>query len=534
MTPPAETKKLSWKILVLVFLASQVLSFLLYSNAARGEFLFDDSLFASRSELFSPHSLLTVWAEPYVPHTFTSAIWRPIVISSFALNFISFGPSSLSFHVVNIILNGLVVFLIFLLVLKLFADWRLAALTSLLFAFLPIHTEAVSYIKSRDELLSTAFILLSWLAFLKASASNRLNLAWLFTSVSIFILAMLTRESSIMAPALFLAVHWLKNKSKIVELLRLGLAFVPITAIYFIFRIGVLGQYWRGNDVLYFVINPLKYSSFWPGTWTAFKIAFVYISKTIVPYHFSATYSYNHLPIVTNLFHSPQAMLGLSLLLLLIYLAVSRRLRSTPVVYGAVMFLIPYILISKIFFRGGGEMVEEHWTYWPSLGLSLIFAYLLLKIYAKNVIVFWIGLSLLLGFYGASTIIRNQVWTSLEAFDTALLTDAPDSAQSHLVAADRDLANQQLDLAKQEAALGTAIYQDYPPLLYDRARIEFYEGRPDTARSLLVRAQELTNVAADDKGQTPKGTIIFFGILAIVSAAALIAMRRVQKESKLI
>ena len=112
--------------LFFIFLGALALSFLLYGNSLKGDFVYDDHFFADRAELRSPAYLFKVWTEPYLPQHIASGLYRPLTVFSFALNFIIFGNSPLSFHVVNILLNGAVIFLVFLLVFKLFKNKTLA------------------------------------------------------------------------------------------------------------------------------------------------------------------------------------------------------------------------------------------------------------------------------------------------------------------------------------------------------------------------------------------------------------------------
>ena len=195
----------------LFLIGAVALSFLLYGNSLKGGFVYDDNFFADRPELRDSSSLLRVWTEPYLPQNLAAGLYRPLAVFSFALNFILFGESPVSFHLVNIILNGIVIFLVFLLVLKIFGDRKLASIAALFFAFLPIHTESVAFIKSRDEILATLFAIWSWLLFISATeGGNRLNWKKIAQSTLLFLLAVFSKELIIIVPALFLAVFWIR------------------------------------------------------------------------------------------------------------------------------------------------------------------------------------------------------------------------------------------------------------------------------------------------------------------------------------
>ena len=108
--------EVSRRHLVFVFFGAVVLSFVLYGNSIPGEFVYDDHLWADRTELREPEHLLKLWTEPYLPAFPHAGIWRPFSVFTYALNFVVFGDSPVSFHVFSILLNGITTFLVFLLV----------------------------------------------------------------------------------------------------------------------------------------------------------------------------------------------------------------------------------------------------------------------------------------------------------------------------------------------------------------------------------------------------------------------------------
>ncbi|MBI4050185.1 MAG: hypothetical protein HY398_01920 [Candidatus Doudnabacteria bacterium] len=466
------------RIILCVLILSQLTSFLLYANTIKGSFVYDDHLFAERAELAEPRVLLSVWSQPYVPGRANLGVWRPLTTASFALNFIIFGNSPVSFHVVSIVLNGLVVWLVFLLILELARDWKLAALTAFVFAVLPIHTQAVAYIKSRDELLAALFILPGWLLYLRQR---------ILPSAIFVFFAMLAKEQAIAAPLLFLAVDWVRQKNW-KNLLPKIKYFVLFMAIYLGARFAILKEYAFGRDDMYTSSNPLRDAPSLTALGTGFKIAFVYISKTFIPKGFSATYAYNHLPLVTNMFLSWQTILGLIILAVLVYLALARRFRGGALSIGATIFLVSYALISKFIFRDAGEMVEEHWMYFPSLGLALLAAVLLQQLITQRKILGGTALSVVALWYGASTIERNPVWLNDRAFFEAMVRDAPNSIPGHLNMAIIYYNENNFALAKQAADRAAAIDPNNPNLLQFLGSYELALGNLERAKDYLQKS----------------------------------------------
>ena len=473
------------------------LSFLLYGNSLKGGFVYDDNFFADRPELRDSSSLLRVWTEPYLPQNLAAGLYRPLAVFSFALNFILFGESPVSFHLVNIILNGIVIFLVFLLVLKIFGDRKLASIAALFFAFLPIHTESVAFIKSRDEILATLFAIWSWLLFISATeGGNRLNWKKIAQSTLLFLLAVFSKELIIIVPALFLAVFWIRpaplggRTAKWGGVLKAASGFLITGAFYLWLRFQILGPYAFGGDKSYFAINPLGFVDFQTRIWTAFKIAFMYIGKTFVPLNLSATYHYNHLTLVSYFLNSWQAVAGFVILAGLLFLFFWKRTRLTPLGIGALSFLIPYLVISKIIFKSG-DILAERWMYFPSIGLSIMAAYLILFIYKRRRNLAIVVFGVVLAVYAAIIIPRNKIWLSDENLFRSMIKTAPNSVQGHSNLASWYMRNNKTAEAKSEAEAGFAIDKEYPPLLNTIGGIAFKDGNYDLAETAFLKAIEL-------------------------------------------
>lgn len=472
-----------------LFLASIAISFALYGNSIPGAFVYDDHFAVDR---FRPENrrlwyILEVWKEPLVEGRPEVGSYRPLTTSTFILNYVLFGKNTASFHVINILLNGAVVFLAFLLILKLFSNRILAFFGATFFAFLPIHTEAVAFIKSRDELLAALFILLSWIYFLRAAedtrALKRLSLA---ISSGFYFLAMVSKDISFVIPALFFASAFLRNNFKPKYVWYFLLPFFT----YYFMRDAVLGVYAWHPDKAVFVLNPLDYSPFLVRIWTAFKILFLYVSKSFVPANLSATYHFNHLTMVSNPLFSASSLAGICLLALCAFCLLNKRIRTTPVGIGILAFLVPYSVFSRFAF-GGGEIVAEHWMYFPSLGLSIIAGYIFYKLFVYKRIISLILFIAVLTAYSAVIISRNKIWLTPEALYRSMVTDAPESVQGYAGLSRIIFKRGDIKEAKRYVDAGMNIYPKYSRLLTPAAAVAFAEGNLKEAERLIAEAIQI-------------------------------------------
>lgn len=483
-----KNKHLFW----LVFLGALALSFLLYGNSIKGGFVYDDKFFAERSELKDSSYLGKIWFEPFVPQNRAAGTFRPLAIFSFALNFIFFGDSPVSFHIINILLNGLVVFLIFILVLKLFPDDKpLAVFSALLFMFMPIHTESVAFIKSRDEILAAIFGILSWILFVQATQNiQSISYKKIWLSAIMFLSAVLSKELIIILPVLFLAIFLIKQKVSWPKILKIGASFFIVAAVYLLWRFLVLGNYAFGTDDAYFIINPLGSADFLTRISTGFKIAFIYIGKTFIPINLSATYHFNHLALIKNPVFSLSALVGIILLFGLIFIALYKKTKKVPLGMGAIIFLLSYSVISKFILKSG-DLLAERWMYFPSLGLSIIGGYFLAKLYKFNKKIGFAILAVILSVYGVMVYNRNKVWASNELLYTNMIKTAPNSIQGHINLATVYLGQNKIDKAREEIKRAAEIYKDHPPLLNLMGIMAFKDGDYKLAESSFLRAIQL-------------------------------------------
>ncbi len=478
---------------IVIFFCCLFLSFALYGNTINAEFVHDDAFFVSRPELRDPAYLITLWKDPYLPQNIGNGAWRPITTLSFALNFILFGERPISFHIVNIILNGIATFTVFLFITKLTRHRMIGYFSALIFAFLPIHTGVVAFIKARDEILYTIFTLSSWIFFLKTCETKIGRQKHLFISSFLFLLAVLTKEQAVLAPFFFFGLEILRNgiRSLRSSFRSLSLSAIPYAAtiiLYLLCRFFILGAYAFGKDDIYHTSNPLSNEHFWIRIFTACKIAFIYIGKTFIPANLSATYTYNHLPLVSNPLLSWEAIIGIVFLGTGVTIMLVKKYKNTPLWYGVVIFLLCYLPISRFIFKDLGEIVEEHWMYLPSLGLSLILGHFLFRLYQIKKIAALISVAIILISYGIVTVKRNTVWHDEKSLYTSMIQSAPTSISGHLFLADWYYRNKAYALAHTEAQKAFSIYQDHPRVLNLLGKLELLSGQYTQAEQLFARS----------------------------------------------
>ncbi|XP_064638552.1 protein O-mannosyl-transferase TMTC4-like [Lineus longissimus] len=151
--------------------------------------------------------------------TFSHKSYRPLTVLTFRLNYyLSGGLAPWGFHFTNVLLHGVVCSLLLLTISTLLNDkawWegspmtfnaaQATLLTSVLFAVHPIHTESVSGIVGRADLMCAITFLTSVLAYIQSchtgdgESVTPAMLIWTFTSMVLCSISVLFKEQGITA-----------------------------------------------------------------------------------------------------------------------------------------------------------------------------------------------------------------------------------------------------------------------------------------------------------------------------------------------
>ena len=155
-----------------------------------------------------------------IPNTFTRSYfevdgelndqktyYRPLVISSLILDTQLGSGAATVYHVTNVAMHALVVFLLYSLLIAMQADRRVAGACALLFAVHPVNVQAVCWIVGRNDLLLAVWVLTSMLSLIRFSRTNATTA--LLGHLVAFALALFTKESAIMMLPLFFLFAWL-------------------------------------------------------------------------------------------------------------------------------------------------------------------------------------------------------------------------------------------------------------------------------------------------------------------------------------
>jgi Flp pilus assembly protein TadD len=196
----------------LVALAAAAVGVLCYMNSLDGVWVFDDAqaIVQNPDVCGTPGTPVTAnqieimfgndfWGMP-ISSTRSHKSYRPLTVLSFRVNCAFSGLAPLYYHVVNVALHGICCALFAVLCSRASSDTVAALVSSLVFAVHPIHTEAVSSVVGRADVLGGVFFLFGLLAYPCGSQTSSSAMMWfrIFVTVSLAVVALLCKELGLM------------------------------------------------------------------------------------------------------------------------------------------------------------------------------------------------------------------------------------------------------------------------------------------------------------------------------------------------
>ena len=138
-----------------------------YGNSVLNGFAYDDNTVIVGHPVVTEGPIVDALTSSYWPQAVGGAgLYRPVTLSSFALEWRLWNGHPAGFHLVNLTVHIAVSLLVFFLILDVSATLP-ALVGAVLFAAHPVHSEAVANVVGRAELYSALFVLGACLLFCK-------------------------------------------------------------------------------------------------------------------------------------------------------------------------------------------------------------------------------------------------------------------------------------------------------------------------------------------------------------------------------
>ncbi|MEW6732697.1 MAG: tetratricopeptide repeat protein [Acidobacteriota bacterium] len=476
----SNAQRLSPIILILLITA------ICYWNSLSGGFVADDLIVVVNNDLIkSIKTFPTLFVKNYWGDGYDDGIYRPLTNATFALDYAIHGLQPWGYHLTNLLLHALNGWLVYWLVRRYCKKELLAQVSALLFIAHPVHTEAVSYIAGRTELLAATFALLSWVAYCQRERGK--HYYWL--ALLSYLLGLLAKESAIVLLAVLILADLCTEqwRTQWTKLLQNYLGFFVVAVIYIILRIAVLKQLGVPENWVFF-----KGESFSTRLFTMSQAFIRYFELLVWPANLCTDYDYGVIAKVTTI----NLPVALSLLLIGGIFAIGCWLlpRAQFIAFAILFFFITISTVSNILLPTGILMADRV-LYLPVASICLLAAGLLDRIaeIGRKWRTVAIALTLLLLVAAAvRDYYRNIDWHDQEAFVYALVNTAPNNIKGQICLG--ILYGQQGRHQEAEQTLKRAISLA-PDKAVTHGRLgEFYvtQGRFDEAQVALEHSLQIS------------------------------------------
>lgn len=405
------------------------------ATSLRNGFTYDDRwIIVENGRVHGLRALWHYFEESYWPMKSGAALYRPLIIVTYAAQWTLGGGSPLIFHMVNVLLAAVCAVAVFW-VAGFLVPIGAAFLAAALFAVHPVHVEAIANVVGQAELWAALIVLLCFGLYARDRQEGALRretglAIWFLFSVGLFF-----KEHVIVLPALLVAAEVLLYEDGTVwrRLDRLRLLMWPmvlVVAAYLAMRVHVVGAV--GGDVE----HPSLHNT------TAVERLFMMLNVVpeygrllLWPMRLFADYSPRHLMVYAQ--PDPSQITGVVLLLCAaVAFAIAVRI-ARPVAFAFAWFVLFIGPVTNVLIPTG-ILLAERTLYLPSVGAMIALAYGITLVEARlraegsplrRAVPLLCAMVLVLGVVRSAT--RNGFWHDSDSAFAKMVDEEPMSFKAH-------------------------------------------------------------------------------------------------------
>ena len=422
------------------------------------------------------HSLARWWeffGQSYWPPKMYAALYRPLTILAFAVQWTIGGGAPWPFHLTNVLLYVLVTVLLYRLARELMptlAAWTAAAL----FAVHPVHVEAVGNSVGQSELWVAVLLLVAMTRYVRWRREGELGWARTAALAGLYAVGCLFKENGIVLVALFGALEltvvqdarpW---RARLAALRPSYLVFALVAVLALFARWLVLGTV--GGDVP----HPV-----WLEMGTGERL--LTVVGTLVPewarlllWPARLLADYSPLDLVVHRSPSLALLPGIVILAGLAALLAASWRRAPVAALGLLVLLVTMAPISNVLFASG-VMLAERTLLLPSVGVVLVLGAAVPRIVEslhRRAIALAAGgtLAALLVAGAVHSAQRQLTWKSTTEVFITLITDAPLNYRAHYGWGSELIARKLFAQGEREWRVAIGLYPTYDGVKFDLAK----------------------------------------------------------------
>lgn len=276
-----------------------------------------------------------------------------------------FGLNAAYFHFISLVFHLLNIYLVYILIEKLFGDEFVSYAVCFLFAIHPLNVEAIAWVSSQKDLFFALFYFLGLIFYLNYR-KERLT-KYYFLSFFCFLVSILFKAMAVTFPIVLILIDVYQNK-------KLKLYDAKNKIPFFVFS-GILGfiTYFSAknadgfpNTFVFGIVERIFYS---------FYALFLYFSKIVLPINLSC-----HYPPTTKLWLIISAMV--SVLFVIVFICYSER-KDKKIIFGLSFFLLTIFPVLH-FFVINDSAIYDRFQYVPSIGMFIVISVFLKRMFKSE------------------------------------------------------------------------------------------------------------------------------------------------------
>lgn len=482
-----ERSELSDSLAILILFGFSVLLYIVSTGFA---FVVDDNLLLARNPyVLSFHYLKEIFTQDFWAFFGArgeSGYYRPIVMLTLLVERMLFGFQPAAYHLVNVLLNGVVVILVYKLGRVLWPQGKAAFWAGMLFAALPLHADNVTPVSGISDVECALFMLLAALVYVgppQSGAHPSRFTPWL--AGSLFALAVLSKEVALALPILLIFYEHFLRPGPPLPLRTRFERYVPLLVFaggYLVLRFAMI--HGIGRPVAVYDLGFLQVIL------SGLAMLGLYIFKLVWPQHLTAFLT----------FHPPKhwydlyVLLGTVCLLLAAVALYSCWRRERPVSFAILWFFITLGPVLNVRWLGGSPYAERY-LYIPSVAACWLVGEGLARLTSRaqeRSRAAWMAASALpivLVIVGATrTAFRLPEWRSNFTLALATLREDPASGAYHVYVGNTYRERGDRGLARQEYIAAIALDPSLTEGYLNLAGVMMDDNAVGAARQLLRRA----------------------------------------------
>jgi len=393
-----------------VYLYLLILSFILYGNTIPNGYSLDDGYVVTENASVQKGlaGIPEILTQQYGVLNKIKLDYRPIVLTSFAIEYQLFGENPHVSHFINVLLYSLCLLVLYIFLTRTLqlqqVNKYLPLIIVLLYAVHPLHTEVVASLKNRDEMFSLIFGFL-FLIYSFKNISSPEKVSYKIFALVFFMLSVLSKLTGLVFWGFYLLLLVYFNQLKN----RYNIIFIILSVLFVVFIIKF--NYSNTTREIFVFENslaaPHSFSTFIS---TVFTVLIYHIKMLFIPNPLRFYYGFNLFPANSLLITLLSILLHLFLLVFGVVLLLRKKLTGVFILayLGCLVLYGNYPFLYAGMYSERAQFVSSFWF----IGAFVISLYTLSKgsaiVKKLKLIPFFISICSIT--FGFLTVKRNIYW----------------------------------------------------------------------------------------------------------------------------